>query len=142
MDKLALINAIAAREGTTREIAKWNGLTVAELRQFVEDNREALEQARELIEASEKDSQAISPSELTELWISKKIERLARYQNIANHLYNECLRGVDSTALREFRSYLVAAANELGQLMHRGAGDAGTDSLSVDIQGVDLDNLR
>ncbi len=48
-----------------------------------------------------------------------------------------------STAVRELRSYMQLAANELGQLLHRGAGDAGDGSyLSVDINGVNMENLR
>ena len=48
-----------------------------------------------------------------------------------------------ATAVRELRAYMTAAASELGQLLNRGAGDSGQgEYLSVDIQGVDMENLR
>lgn len=141
VERKALINAIAAREGTARELAEQWGLSVSELKAFFEENKDDVERARERYIESEEQR------EVEELWISSKNERLRRYQSIANDLYKEIkdakLSGSEyATALREFRSYLAAVANELGQLLHRGAGDAGTDSLTVDFQGVDLDNIR
>lgn len=145
-DRIALLNAIATREGTAKQIAQWYGHTVPDLRKFVEENREELERVRQHWEATEAEQniKTITPTELSQLWITNKLARLTRYEQIANLLFEEAAGGsTDATVLRELRSYLAAAANELGQLLHRGAGDAGTgDTLSVDIQGVDLDNLR
>lgn len=153
-DHIALINAIANREGTARQIALWYGTTVPKLRKFVEDNKGELEQARLKIKSEEgeereeeRQDNLVTPNELDELWITKKAERLGKYQEIANGLYYDLkagnLAGTEyATALRELRSYMAAVANELGQLLHRGAGDSGTDTLSVDIQGIDMDNLR
>lgn len=141
VERKALINAIAAREGTTKQLAQQWGLSVADLRTFVAESQEDLEIAREQYLKMEEQR------EVSELWISVKNERLRRYQAIAEDLYKEIkeahLSGSEyATALREFRSYLAAVANELGQLLHRGAGDAGTDSLSVDFQGIDVEGLR
>lgn len=150
-DRVQLINDVASRAGTADEIAKWYATTVDELRVFVEANRGDIERTRELIESSKSDDLTnpdVTPRELDELWISKKAERLTRYELVANRLYGrimgEGLEGTDlATALREFRSYLVAAANELGQLLHRGSGEsADGDVLSVDFPGVDLGNLK
>jgi hypothetical protein len=141
------VNAIATREGNAKQIALWYGTTVDELRSFVEEHRGEIEQAKLEIEASSKDSESpneVTPTELSELWIGNKFARLERYETIANKLYKHLNDEeiTDSTALRELRSYMVAAANELGQLLHRGSGETGTDSLSVDIQGIDMENLR
>lgn len=91
---------------------------------------------------------AVSPQQLADLWITNKFERLKRLQTVADETYKAIEQGTESTAelaiiTREFRSYLMLAANELGQLLHRGAGDAGTeDTLNINIAGVDMENLR
>jgi hypothetical protein len=141
-ERQALIIAIAAREGTAREISLQYDKPIAWLRRFVEENKEELKLARQALEADE--GREVTPTELQALWITNKGERLARYEQVANALFQEALNNpTDSTVLREFRSYLAAAANELGQLLHRGSGEAGMgDTVSYDIQGVDLDNLR
>jgi hypothetical protein len=146
-DHIALVNAIATREGNAKQLAQWYGTTVDKLRSFVEEHRGEIEQAKLEIEASSKDNESpneVTPTELGELWIGNKFARLQRYENIANKLYDDAMSMSvpDSTVLRELRSYMVAAANELGQLLHRGSGETGTDSLSVDIQGIDMENLR
>jgi|SRR5690348_1746048 len=151
VDRQSLINAIANREGNARELAKWYDISTADLRTFLEDNREAIEMARQATELAEQESSKsldVSPRDLDQLWIANKAERLNRYEIVADYLLDlirsHNLAGADlSTALREFRSYAVAAANELGQLLHRGAGEgAGGDTMSVDIQGVDIDQMR
>lgn len=153
VDRQSLINAIANREGTAKQLAKWYDITTAELRTFLEDNREAVELARTAIETAEEEESTnldISPKEMDQLWITQKAQRLARYELVADYLLEMLMNkrgmlgGADlSTALREFRSYAVAAANELGQLLHRGAGEnPDGDTMSVDIAGVNIDNLR
>jgi hypothetical protein len=146
-DHIALMNAIASREGTASQISKWYAVPIEQLRKFVRKHEKELTRLREELEANEReyqrDSGIVSVAELDNLWISKKIERLQRLQNIADVLYEEAKRNPsDSTALREFRSYCAAVANELGQLLHRGAGESGSDALNVDIQGVDMDKLK
>lgn len=142
-DKQALIIAIATREGTARQLALWYDLEIPQLRQFTEDNLEAIERARQAWEDSEQDPSSVSPSELSELWISDKSARLQRIERVAGLLYRDIVEGTrDATTLRELRSYMALAANELGQLLHRGAGDSGSDTLNVDIEGVDFENLR
>lgn len=152
VDRQALISAIASREGTAREIAKWYDTTPDELRAFVEDNRPAIEMAKTAIDIAESEIVSklsdVTPKDLADLWISNKTSRLQRYEAICDYLYVLIMEkkafGTDlSTALREFRSYAIAAANELGQLLHRGAGDSGDgDTMSVDIVGVDPERLR
>lgn len=139
----ALVFALVTKQGNARELSERFSRSVDWLRKFVEDNKQELEEARRAYELSQ-DTNDVTPQQLSELWITKKFERLQRYEEIANLLYEEAKKDpTDSTVLRELRSYLAAVANELGQLLHRGAGDAATgDTLSVDIQGVDLDSLR
>lgn len=139
----ALVFALVTKQGNARELSERFSRSVDWLRKFVEDNKQELEEARRAYELSQ-DTDDVTPQQLSELWITKKFERLQRYEEIANLLYEEAKKDpTDSTVLRELRSYLAAVANELGQLLHRGAGDAATgDTLSVDIQGVDLDSLR
>jgi len=146
-DRLTLLNAIAGREGTASQISKWYGISVPKLKAFVEANREDLERIREELEANERDevqdNSDINVADLDKLWITQKPARIARIQNIADLLYEEAKRDpTDSTVLRELRSYMALVANELGQLLHRGAGESGTDAMNVDIQGVDLEKLR
>lgn len=144
-DRVTLINALAGREGTAKQIATWYGFSsVQALKEWVEANREVIEEAKERLDSYQPEkSNVVTPTELDQLWIGNKFARLARYEHIANLLFEEAVRDpTDSTVLRELRSYLAAAANELGQLLHRGSGESGTDSLSVDIQGINLENLR
>lgn len=148
-EQAQLIQDIATRAGTAKQIASWYELSVTELKQFVEDNREVLEAFQKVLPIqSEIDSGDVTPQQLDDLWITKKFERLSRYQTVSELLYKDLIKGSLAgselaTAAREFRSYAQLAANELGQLLHRGAGDSGDgDSLAIDIRGVDMDNLR
>jgi hypothetical protein len=140
-----LITDIALRAGTAKELARWYGVEIAWLREFVAANQEAIEQAKltsvEDPPVIEQDLATVTPTQLDDLWITKKFERLRRMQDIADRLQKDA--GYDAMAAREFRSYLTLAANELGQLLHRGAGESsGGDILNVDIQGVDMEHLR
>lgn len=142
--ELAMIRAIARREGTATELAKRFNVSTHNLRAFTTANLEAITEVATPAPAAD----TVSPTQLDELWITNKFERLKRLQDVADETYNAIKDGSDSTAelavvIREFRSYLMLAANELGQLLHRGSGDSGTDdSLSVEITGVDMDSLR
>jgi len=144
----ALVFAIASKAGNAREISEQWGLPVPRLRKFVKDNERELTEVREAMEAKEREEESaypdITPGELAELWISNKAERLRRYQAVADWLYKEVKANpTDATTLREFRSYLAAVANELGQLLHRGSGEVGMgDTTTYDIPGVDLNKLR
>lgn len=140
-DKQELIYEIATRAYTGKQLAERYNTTLKALREFTEENKEEIEATKEVVDSTEEDG--VSVSDLDDLWISKKLERLTRYQTIADDLYKEAKQGSrDATVLRELRFFMTAAANELGQLLHRGAGESGSDSLSVDIQGVDINQLR
>jgi len=143
-DTALLLNDIATRAGTGQQIAGWYGMTIPELRAFTADNMDKLTELRESLAetAQAADAETVTPTQLDDLWITNKFERLRRLQDVAEILYDQRKLG-DAVTMREFRSYLMLAANELGQLLHRGSGEAGTgDTLSVDIQGVDMDTLR
>lgn len=148
IERAQLVHDIVTREGTAREIAEWYGATVDELREFTRVNMPEIQRLRESMDGEEGGFTSPTPKELDDLWISKKPARLTRYEMIANSLYEQALSGklagTDyATVLRELRSYMVATANELGQLLHRGSGDnADGDVLAVDFQGIDLDNLK
>jgi hypothetical protein len=133
VDRLALVNDIATRAGTASEIAKWYDMSRRDLEAFVEVHYPEIVAASNRAAARTPEAETagtVTPRQLSELWISDKFERLLRYQELA-------------TSLREYRSYCTVVANELGQLMHRGAGEAGTgDTMSVDIGGVDLDSMK
>lgn len=144
-----LIYAIALRLATAKQLAALFHTGVPELRVFVADNEERIAKARERFENPEPESalSTVEPGQLSDLWITNKFQRLKRMQNAAEDMESLMSQplsaGELSTAVREFRSYMMLAANELGQLLHRGAGDSGDGSyLSVDIQGVDMENLR
>ena len=140
-----LLTDLASRAGTAAQIAGWYGMTRAQLDTFVEANRGTLEAYRERITLKDdkSDIDQVTPTQLDELWIANKFERLLRVQTVADKLYFEACLAPDAVTVRELRAYLAHAANELGQLLHRGSGEAGTgDTLSVDIQGVDMETLR
>jgi len=144
----ALIHVIATREGTAAQIADWYGTTPAFLKTFVQENHAAIE-AEARRQTVPEDAATVSPADLDSLWITKKVERLTRLQTIADATYEGIQNGTFHSgadmamAVREFRSYLMLAANELGQLLHRGSGEnADGDTLSVNIAGVDMENLR
>lgn len=148
-DRQILINAIANKEGTARELADRFSTTVSDLKVFCMENEPAIIAARErLLNPQPQRDDEVTPTQLDQLWIGKKFERLLRLQVVAQAQYEAIQEGglapaELSTAVREFRSYLMLAANELGQLLHRGAGEsADADTLTVDIQGVDMENLR
>lgn len=143
------INAIAAKEGTAQELAERFGTSVDALKAFVDRNKPAIIAARNRLENPEPERPAeLTPTQLDELWIGKKFERLLRLQQVAEAQYDAIKTGhllpaEMTTAVREFRSYLALAANELGQLLHRGAGEAAEgDTLGVDIQGVNMEDLK
>jgi hypothetical protein len=140
-----LIESIATREGTAKQIAKWYGVTVDELRMFVAANQDALLEYRDTgPERQPQRSTEPDPMELSDLWLTNKFERLKRLQRVADACLEEIESGaVDQALMREFRSYLALAANELGQLLHRGSGE-GTENtlLEVDMVGIDMENLR
>lgn len=141
---------IASRAYTAVELsARW-GIALPGLKAFVEAHRPRLEAIREKLDKGEPPEldETVTPAQLDALWITKKAERLKRYQALAERLYEEAmhggLSGADlSTNVREFRSYLALTSNELGQLMHRGSGEASDDTtVSYSITGVDMDTMR
>lgn len=151
IDSRRLIDDIARRALTTKQLCRTYGCTTNELRQFVEDYKETIELAREAYELdtlehqephATSSSSMPNPTQLADLWISNKFERLRRYQLVAEALFPLAKVG-DAVGAREFRTYMRAAAEELGQLLQRGAGEvAEGDTLSVDIKGIDMDSLR
>lgn len=142
-DTTALIHDIANREGTASQLAKWYECTVDELRSFVDTHRVDIEiAAQSNVDIPGTD---VTPEQLDDLWITNKFERLKRLQDVAELAYGAIQRGGygDATLVREFRSYLMLAANELGQLLHRGSGDGGAgDVASFHVEGVNLESLK
>lgn len=153
-----IIHAIALREGTARELAARFDMPVAALRAFVSEHEDSIrliaEQAEfeaqraaedaalaEEMEASRPD--LVSPAALDELWISKKTERLRRYQIISDQLFEYARAGsTDATILRELRSFMRYAAEELGQLLHRGSGEMPENStVNYTLPGVNMEDL-
>lgn len=141
LDRENLIYEIATRARTAKQLASAYETTVDALKSFVEEYENDITVAREQASQAGEEGEP-TPVELSHLWIANKTERIQKMQNIADRLYVDCMNTFDAATLREFRSYCAAVANELGQLLHRGAGESGSDSLSVDIQGISLDNLK
>jgi len=151
LDRAALVQDIAGRVAPAGILAKRYGATVAELKGFVADNLTEIQQAQEALDNPETPLiDVVTPAQLADLWIANKFDRLVRLQRVADIAHDAIVfsnkdmsSSEQATMIREFRSYMLQAANELGQLLHRGAGDTGeTDRLSVDMQGVDMDSLR
>lgn len=143
--RIALIEDVALRKGTAQELSEKYGISVDELRAWAHENKMLLKlAARKFKEETDKLNDTITPTQLNELWLAKKFDRILRYQIIADELYDQIMQGsTDPTVLREFRSYCLAAANELGQLLHRGSGEAGDGTtVSYDIKGVNMDAMK
>ena len=146
VDRALLISAIAFKERTVAELCEEYAATRDELINFARSNREKIDKLRaqpkrEITTRSNEPS----PTQLKDLWITNKFERIRRLQAIAEQLYDDITggNGGDATTLREFRSYTLLVANELGQLLNRGAGDSSeADVLRVDISGIDMEALR
>jgi DNA-directed RNA polymerase sigma subunit (sigma70/sigma32) len=138
VERQELIQAIANREGTAQELADRFDWSVAFLEEFTKKHIKAIRLAAELGEAEDTPLGVVTPQSLGELWISNKTDRLTRYQNIADKLYEYAMdHAPDATVLREFRFYLMAVANELGQLLHRGSGESvDGDKLQVEFTGI------
>lgn len=148
-DRSELLWTIAHKKGTASQIAEWYDTSPPQLRRWVTANRAAIEAEANRPEEATDEPADLSPTQLADLWITNKFERLKRLQAVADNTYKVIVDGSAmgaaeySTVVREFRSYLMLAANELGQLLHRGSGDSGAnDVLSVEIAGVDMENLR
>lgn len=142
----SLITAIAKRDLTARQLAQRYNVSTHALRRFVADNRGTIEATHEALQTP---VHIVTPMQLEDLWITNKFERLKRLQSVAEETYEAIINSSNispaefSTVVREFRSYLMLAANELGQLLHRGSGDsADGEILNVRIDGVDMDQLR
>lgn len=141
-----LIVAIAGREGTAGELAERFNMSVAKLHVFTRSHLPEIELAAQGLEEpnNEPEMDVVTPAQLSDLWISNKSARLKRFEMIANKLFFAIMAGtLDAVILREFRFYSQGAANELGQLLHRGAGEQSDgDKLSVEFIGVDPESFR
>lgn len=131
----SLIYDIASREYTIDELMSDYACTRDQLKTFVAENHDKLTRVR----AENFPEHVDDP-----LWIANKNDRLKRLQAVADLLYDSIINtGLDQVTLRELRAYLNAAAQELGQLLNRGSGDAASgDTLNVEFPGVDMDQLR
>lgn len=111
------------------ELAEKYKCEVRELRAFVDKNREELEQVR-----SELDGNG--------LWVTNKVARLRRYQSVLEILLPAAYM-LDPMVIREIRSYLNDVADELGQLLNRGAGEnVGSGQTNYLIDGLTPEELR
>lgn len=143
------MHALAYRLGTGKALSQRFGLSLDQLKEFVTENRSQIQRIADgEPEPEPEKEEVVTPEQLDDLWITNKFQRLRRMQKVAEETEDMIFAGGMtpaelSTAIREFRSYLMLAANELGQLLHRGSGEAGTgDSLHIDIQGVDMETMR
>lgn len=144
--RLELIAAIASKQWTGNELSERFNMPVAQIKRFVEENRTEIEEAYEAIQQARAEiSPDIEESELADelnLWIRDQSKRLLIYQTMVEALYVAGRITFDATILRELRSYLLLAANELGQLQHRGSAAGGGATATYEIPGIDLELLR
>lgn len=119
-------------------------MSLEEIKQFVNKHRKELETARAAIEQTraEIDENADDERAAPLLWIRNQTNRLHIYQTMVEMLYAAARITFDSTVLRELRSYMFYAAQELGQLQHRGSATGGGDTASYELVGVDMEALR
>lgn len=153
MPVAALRAFVAEYEDSIRHIAEeaaWEAEKAAEEATQAKKRKERIAAAgfdyEEIDSVSAFPDDVVSPADLDELWISKKTERLKRYQIIADQLMWACTsrsgKGADATNLRELRSFMRYAAEELGQLLHRGSGEMGDNStVNYTLPGVDFEDL-
>lgn len=139
-----LIAAIASKDYTADELSKMFEMTRRQLERFVDENREELEEARDAIERAREELEEGEDDERAAplLWIRDQTKRLRIYQTMVERLYVGARLTFDSTILRELRSYMYYAAQELGQLQHRGSSGGDDTSVTYDLVGVDLERLR
>jgi hypothetical protein len=133
--KAALIRDLASGEYTAKELAEKYRCQTVELRAFVDMYRAELEEVRHEMERI---------ALLTDgdgLWVTSKKERLRRYQQVLEILL-PAASTLDPMVIREIRSYLNDIADELGQLLNRGAGENNEDVMTnYTINGVDPKDL-
>jgi hypothetical protein len=141
---IELIAAIASKDYTAGELSRMFDMPVSELKRFVERNRKELEAARAAIELAreEIDESADDDRVAPVLWIRDQTKRLRIYQTMVEMLYVGARITFDSTVLRELRSYMYYAAQELGQLQHRGSAGGDGTTASYELIGVDMEQLR
>ena len=131
-----LIRDLALGELTGQELSVKYKCQVPELRAFVEENREELEQVRHEL------AQYALMADENGLWVTSKVERLKRYQQVLEILL-PAASTLDAMVIREIRSYLNDVADELGQLLNRGTGENdGSVKTNYQINGVDIEDLR
>lgn len=143
--KMQLIEDVALRRGTGAELAAKYEVSIEDLKEWAAENKLLLKlAARKFREETRKLNDTVSPKQLNDLWIGKKFDRLLKYQIIADELFEMIMEGsTDPTVLREFRSFCLAAANELGQLLHRGAGESSDGAVvRYNFGNVDMDAMK
>lgn len=123
-----LILDLALGQLKAGELADKYGCEVAELQSFVARNRHELELVR-----NELDDNG--------LWVTSKLARLRRYQQILEMLL-PAAHLMDAMVIREIRSYLNDIADELGQLLNRGAGENVSGArVNYTVNGVNPEDL-
>ena len=148
-EEQSLIEDIASKLYKAKELMLSYGLTRQELLDFRDAHIGEIEVAYKAnLEAAVHDAVDASivegepPSiDLNTLWITKKSQRIQRYQDIVEELING--NHNDATSLREIRSYMSSVAEELGQLPNRGSATDGEETKATyEIVGVDPNDLR
>ncbi len=117
-------------------------MPVGKIRRFVDENREDIEAAHEAIQAAREQMAEEGDDAAPFLWITDKNKRLLIYQTMVEALYVAGRITFDATVLRELRSYMYYAAQELGQLQHRGSATGDGQTVTYTIEGVDMEQLR
>lgn len=139
--RLELIAAIASKQHTGAQLAEMFGRTVPQIRKFVEDNRKEIEAAHLLMNLLQ-DELPLDDESGPKLWITDKNKRLLIYQKMAELLFVSARITFDATVLRELRSYMYYAAQELGQLQHRGSATGDGNTTTYEIPGLNLELLQ
>jgi hypothetical protein len=124
----SLILDLALGKLTAGELADKYQCEVEELKVFVDKYQEELVRVR-----NELDDDG--------LWVTSKRARLRRYQYVLELLLPGAVT-MDAMIIREIRSYLNDVADELGQLLNRGAGENNENiRTNYTINGVNPEDL-
>lgn len=125
--KHRLIRELALGDKTQAALAEQYGVTPGSITIFKQRHHTAIEDVR-----------ADLLDEFASLWIAKKVNRVAEYQDDVDKLSDS----TETDVLKVKHAALKAVAEELGQLPSRYGVSVGSASITYKIEGVDLDKLK
>lgn len=133
--KLRLLRELALANKTQRQIAEEYDCAVSSVNEFMKRNAEAINDIRENAE-----------DEFAGLWVAKKKNRIAAYEEQIAFLQERIDRGAEDDpqgALKVAQAALKMVAEEMGQLTARVAVQADVNArVQYVVEGVDTEALK